>query len=306
MLTSTHRRHFLKSVGLTALAGAELALPRPARALTVPADEPRSGARLFVGCCAYSFSEYLSKGRMSMEDFIRKAVELEVTGVDITAYWLKSTEPAYLAGLRHLAFKNGVPFSGAACGASMVQAEAAKRAQVLEEIKKWVDATDLLGASHLRVFAGKLPQGSTLDQGVSWTVETMKQACDYSSRKGITLGLEDHEGITQTADVCVEIMRRVDSPFAGINLDITNFIPSASQDQYAQIAACVPYATHTHIREQFGDGTTIDLDRVWRIFAQGGYKGYMSAEYEGKEDAMVAVPRVLAKIKALCRKYSAV
>jgi hypothetical protein len=26
----------------------------------------------------------------------------------------------------------------------------------------------------------------------------------------------------------------------------------------------------------------IDLDRVWRSFAQGGYKGYMSAEYEGE------------------------
>ena len=31
---------------------------------------------------------------MTMEDFILKAVELEVVGVDMTAYWLKSKEPA--------------------------------------------------------------------------------------------------------------------------------------------------------------------------------------------------------------------
>jgi hypothetical protein len=30
----------------------------------------------------------------------------------------------------------------------------------------------------------------------------------------------------------------------------------------------------------------------------------MSAEYEGTEDAMVGVPKLIEKIKALCRKYS--
>ena len=48
----------------------------------------------------------------------------------------------------------------------------------------------------------------------------------------------------------------------------------------------------------------IDLDRVWRLFAQGGYKGYMSAEYEGEEDPMTGVPKLLERIKVLCRKYS--
>jgi sugar phosphate isomerase/epimerase len=304
MRSPTPRRRFLKSVGLTALAGAELALPQTMRAHAPLAEDFHSDARLFVGCCAYSFLQYLDNGRMSMEDFIRKGVELGVTGVDMTAYWLKSRDSAYLAGLRHVAFENAVPFSGAACGASMVQADAAKRAQALDEIKQWVDATDRLGASHLRIFAGRLPKGATLEQAVAWTVETMKQACDYSSKKGITLGIEDHDGITQTAEVCLAIMRRVDSPFAGINLDIAHFIPSPSQDPYAQIEACAPYATHTHIHDAFDDGTPIDLDRVWRIFAKAGYKGYMSVEYEGKEDALVGVPKALAKVKALCRKYS--
>ena len=61
------------------------------------------------------------------------------------------------------------------------------------------------------------------------------------------LGVEDHSGVTQHADVCLEIMHRVNSPYGGINLDVTNFIPTATQDVYAQIAACIPYATNTHI-----------------------------------------------------------
>ena len=98
----------------------------------------------------------------------------------------------------------------------------------------------------------------------------------------------------------------MDSPYAGINLDITNFVPSPTADEYAQIAACIPYATHTHIRERFSSsGKPVYLDRVWKLFANGGYKGYMSAEYEGNEDPATAVPKLIAQIRNLCQKYSA-
>jgi hypothetical protein len=40
------------------------------------------------------------------------------------------------------------------------------------------------------------------------------------------------------------------------------------------------------------------------MFARSGYKGYMSVEYEGEEDAMTGVPKLINKIKPLCRKYS--
>jgi L-ribulose-5-phosphate 3-epimerase len=298
------RRGFLQTAGTAVLAGAGLSLSAEPRGNAASAASPPA-SRLFVGCCAYSFRKYLASGRMTMEDFILKGVELGLHGVDITAYWLKSTEAAYLTSLRHFAFKNGMPFSGAACGATMVHVEKSKRDAVLEEIKKWADATETLGAAHLRIFAGELPKGATTQQGIEWTVEVMKPACDYAARKGVTLGVETHEGITQRADAMLEILRRVDSPYAGVNLDITNFLADSDEDQYKQIEACVPYATHTHIRDRFGNSHhPVDLDRVWQIFVRGGYRGYMSAEYEGEEDAMTAVPALVDKIKALCKKYS--
>lgn len=301
------RRGFVLGAGAAVVAGPRLA--RASRSwATSEATEPGSkiAPRLLTGCCAYSYSKLLGSGKMTMEDVIRKAVELGIDGVDMTAYWFKSTDPAYLASLRHLAFKQGVCFSGAAIGASTVQAEAAKRAEVLEEIKKWVDVTESLGASHLRVFAGKLPAGANVQQGIEWTVDTLKSACEYGGKKGVTLGMEDHEGITQNADTCLEIVHRVDSPFFGINLDITNFVPTAKADAYAQIQATVPYATHAHIRDHFVNGEAVDLDRVWRIFAQANYKGFMSAEYEGEEDPSTGVPKLVDKIKVLCKKYSSV
>jgi sugar phosphate isomerase/epimerase len=298
------RREFLGAVGATAtvaVMAASSAAPDAgsAEAGATAATKPR----LFAGCCAYSFSKYLADKRMSMEDFILKAVEMGVQGVDMTTYWFKSTEPAYLAHLRHFAYKNGMPFSGAAISTNMVLPDPAKRAEELAKIKQWVDRTELLGASHLRVFGGEVPAGAREEQAIQWVVEIMKPACEYAASKGVILGIESHGGITSKAANIIEILRRVDSPYAGINLDISNF----PENEYAQIEACVPYATHAHIRDHFTEGHgPIDLDRVWQLFAKGAYKGYMSAEYEGEEDAMTGVPKLIEKIKALCRKYSSV
>lgn len=289
------RRKFLSAAGAAALGARSRAFQLS------PAAGAPGEPRLLAGCCAYSYDKLLSKGQMTMEDFIVKAVGLGVLGVDITTYYLKSSDPTYLVSLRHLAFKNGMPFSGAAIGTEMCQADPAKRAQETQKIKQWVDATEWLGASHLRVFGGELPAGAKEEQGIQWVVETLKPACDYAAAKGITLGLEDHHGITEKASTILEIIRRVDSPYAGINLDISNF----DEDPYAQIEACIPYATHTHIRDAFsGTHQPVDLDRVFRMFARAGYKGYMSAEYEGAEDPLTAVPKLVNKIKDLCRKYS--
>jgi sugar phosphate isomerase/epimerase len=165
-----------------------------------------------------------------------------------------------------------------------------------------VDITEWLGASHLRVFGGELPPGTSRQQGIAWVVEVMKPACDYAGAKGITLGIESHGGITSRAENILEILRRVDSPYGGCNLDITHF----RENGYAQVEMCIPYATHAHIRDHFDSGQPIDFDRIWQMFAKGGYKGYMSAEYEGQEDSLSAVPKLVQKIITMCHKYSSV
>jgi sugar phosphate isomerase/epimerase len=301
MNSTIDRRKFLVSSAALA-TGAGLGDGAQARATEAAAGKM---PRLFSGCCAYSYRKYLQHGPMTMEQFIDKAVELRLDGIDMTGYYFKSTEPEYLGSLRHLAYRKGVAFSGTACGVSMVQADPAKRADTVPEIKKWVDIADALGAPHLRVFAGKLPPEAKLQQSIDWVVDAMRAACEYSGKKGITIGIEDHSGVTQNANVCLEIMHRVNSPYAGINLDITHFVPTATEDGYAQIKACLPYATNTHIRDKFDDGSPIDLDRVWKLFAAAGFKGFMSAEYEGP-DPQTGVPELVEKIRALCKKYSSV
>lgn len=300
------RRQFLKAAGagVLATAGSGLLAAAPADVQSAPAAGPAAkAARFFSGCCAYTYRGEFKRG-LTLEGFIEKAVELRLDAVDMTVYYMKSTDPGYIENLRYVGYKNGVPFSGAACGVSMVVADPAKRAETLVQIKKWIDVTDRLGAPHLRVFAGMLPKGASMSDAIGWVVETMKAASDYAGNKGIMIGLEDHVGVSQSAEVCLEIMHRVNSPYAGINIDISHFAPTDTQDSYAQIAACIPYATNIHIRNTFDDGSLIDMDRVWRMFADAGFKGYMS--YEGEEMNTAGIPAQIAEIQRLCKKYSSV
>lgn len=304
MTKSLLRREFLTAAGAAAVMMPSASTMSGATSAPA-APEPSKQPRLFPGCCAYSYLKYFKAGSMTMEDFIEKAVELQSHSVDITTYWLKSTEPEYLTSLRHLAFRNGMVLSGIAIRTEMCQADAAKRAEEVRKIQQWVDACELLGAPHVRVFGGNIPAGATEKQGIEWIAETWKPACDYAAKKGITLGIETHAGIPVRASTALEILRLVDSPYAGINLDVSNFEAKTDDEMYSDIQTCIPHATHTHIRDFFGaTKRPIDLDRVWRLFAQAGYKGYMSAEYEAEEDPATGVPKLMEKIKTLCRKYS--
>ena len=305
------RRDFLRSAGACVLGGAGAGLLGSPATRDMPQDSHLAGAgipRLLSGCSAYSFRKRLMGGQMTMEDFIRSAVDLRLDGVDMTVYYLKSTEPAYLESLRYLAYKNAVAMIGAACGSRTIQADPAKRADVVNDIKKWVDVAEWLGAPQLRILAGNLPPGVSLADATSWVIETMKAAVEYSGEKGIMLSLENNRGVTQNADTCLEVMHRVDSPYVGITLDITHFVPTPSQDAYAQIAACIPYATNVHILDRSDTGMLIDLERIWKIFAQAGYKGFMSLEYDpkpGAEDiSATEISQMISEIRALCRKYS--
>ena len=75
-----------------------------------------------------------------------------------------------------------------------------------------------------------------------------------------------------------------------------------------QLNQSLPYAANVQfkkdIRVESGKLELADWDRLTKMLAQGGYRGYMALEYEEKEDALVSVPPLLKKLNALARKYS--
>ena len=101
------------------------------------------------------------------------------------------------------------------------------------------------------------------------------------------------------------MVKDADNPWVGINLDTGNF----KRDPYREIEMCVPYAVNSQFKTRisFEDGRSepCDWDRVMKMFARAGYKGYVSLEYSGDEPVKTAVPKYLRRLRDLTRQHSA-
>jgi len=293
------RRRFLTTAGAAVAA----ATVRDGRAQ----QPPPAKARFRTGLVAYSYRQALQAKTMTYEDLIRIAVETGTDGIDLTVYWLPDTSDDYLLPLRRLAYRNRVEIYGIGTRVRLAQPTPALREQELAELRKWLDVAQRVGATHVRVFGGAQPAGATLDQAIAFAAETLKRGAEYAGARGLILGVEDDGGITDFAKDTIEIVRRADSPWAGMNLDTGNFRPPRVYDQ---IDMSIPYAVSTHVKTEMAldDGRTrapSDLERVFKMFAARGFRGYMGLEYEASGDPAAAVPAYLRRLKDLAVRYSA-
>lgn len=286
-----NRRNLLKSI------------PALAAATQLGAQTKYPG-RLRAGLVAYTYRTQLEAKKYSYEDVIRMVADFGLEGLDTTVYWFPDTSNQYLASLRRTAYKNAVSLYSVAARVRLCQATPELRAAEVETAKKWVDVAEKLGASHVRVFGGSVPKGMPEAQAIDLAVETLKRAAEYAGSKGIIIGVEDDGGLTTNAGPTIEIVKKTDSPWAGMNLDTGNF----PKDGYAQTESAIPYAVSTHIKAFVstpdGKKEKADFDRLFGMFAKGGYRGFVSLEYEEK-DAETAVPGLVAEIRKAAAKYSA-
>jgi L-ribulose-5-phosphate 3-epimerase len=296
-----NRRSFLTAAGAAAVAAVA---PAGSAAQAPP---PAGKARFRTGLVAYSYRQALQAGKMTYEDLIRIAVETGTDGIDMTVYWMPGTGDDYVLPLRRFAYKNRVDIYSIGTRVRLAQPTAELRDKELGDLRKWVDVAQKLGATHVRVFGGAIPAGGTLEQAIGFAAETLKRGAEYSGARGIILGVEDDGGITEFAKETIEIVRRADSPWAGMNLDIGNFRPPKV---YEQVEMSIPYAVSTHVKMDLAldDGKNrapFDWDRVFAMFARQGFRGYMGLEYEAADDPAEVVPGHLKRLKELAVKYSA-
>jgi len=239
-----------------------------------------------IGCATYSYREYLADGRMSYEDFVEEIYRLGLDGLELTLYWLPSRSTAYLRKLKRLSLARGLPISCAGISTDFCNPDSRDRKLAVRRAMKGLDIAQELGAPCLRVFAGHVPNGYTASDATAWTVESLKSCISYAEDRGIVIALENHGGITATAGNVVKVIEEVGSPWVRVNLDLGNYREST----YDAIAETVPYAVHIHGKVSVSEGPRLDYEKIKRILETSGYNGFLSIEYEEKEDPKKGVP----------------
>ena len=301
MLNTTRRGFLLRSA---AVAAAPLGLANIARAIE-PIGRTRP-SHLKLSIAAYSYRDFLKgtkdrKPSMDLFAFVDLAADMGLDAVELTSYYFpENVGKAYLHKLKQHAFDLGLDISGTSVGNNFCVAPGPDRDKQLALVRTWVDNAAELDAPVIRIFAGTKGKDQSEAEAVERCIQGIKDSLPYAIEKGVTLALENHGGITATPDQILKLVKAVDSPNFGVNLDTGNF---HGADPYADLAKLAPYAVNVQVKTEISRGSKpkeeADLSRVVGVLRDARYSGYVVLEYEAKEDPMKAIPRHLKTLRSL-------
>ncbi|MGV3483291.1 MAG: sugar phosphate isomerase/epimerase family protein [Planctomycetaceae bacterium] len=279
---------------------------------TASAREPvtRTGpARFRPSLAAYSLREYFSsmKGKpqkakpdgkaIDLFGFIDYCASIGSDAAELTAYFLPAdAEESYLLELKQHAFLNGVTISGTAIGNDFTVNDPSALQQQVEDTIRWIERAAILGAPHLRIFAGTAKQLGQSEEKLKAICDAVAKAAEVAAEHGVFLGIENHGGISSAQ--LLEVMKRVESDWVGINLDTGNFV---SDDPYHDMEVCAPYAVNVQykpfLRTAGGEKAPADIARIASILRSAQYRGFVALEYE-EEKPYERIPELFTKMVA--------
>ena len=257
-----NRRSFLGSIALGV-----------ASASTSIAIEPIARIRpshLKLSIAAYSYRQFLQGQKQSMDlfDFANLAADMGLDAIEPTSYYFPvDAGMDYFYKLQRHAFLLGLDISGTSVGNNFCVPVGPLREKNLQLVRDWVDRAAALQAP---------------------------------VKKGVILALENHGGITATPDQLLKLVKAVDSPWFGVNLDTGNF---HTDDPYRDLAKLVPYAVNVQVKTEISrpgqKKEPADLAKFIEMLRKSRYSGYVVLEYEAPEDPIKAIPEHIKTLRKL-------
>jgi sugar phosphate isomerase/epimerase len=294
--SSLDRRGFLVST----LAGAAAFSQTTASAV-----EPivRTGGHHFkLSMAAYSYRDLLQAKppKLTLIDFIDDCAKFGLDGTELTSYYLpQPPTEKYLRQLKGEAFRRGLDISGTAVGNNFCFPPGTERDQQIASVKRWIEYADMMDAPVIRIFAGTSKPGVTADKSRRLAVEAIEDCCEHAAKYGIFLALENHGGITAEADDVLALVRDVESPWFGVNLDTGNF---HTTDVYGDLEKLAPYSINVQVKASITPaGETkqpTDFKRLAKILQDAGYRGYIVLEFEESGDPRTECRRYIEQMRA--------
>ncbi len=272
--------------------------------LASSAQEPR----FKISLAEWSLNKSLFKKTITNMDFPR--IAKETYGLDAVEYVStffrdKAEDTQYLTQLKNECEKYGVKnllimVDGEG---NLADTSLAARNKAVENHYKWVKAAKFLGCHSIRVNAAGR---GTMGQMQAAAIDGLTKLSTYAADYGINVIVENHGGNSSYGKWLAEIMRSVNKPNCGTLPDLGNFY---EYDRYKGVTELMPYAkgvsAKTHDFDANGNETQIDYEKMMKIIADSGFKGYIDVEYEGtKLNEDEGIKATIALLKRVMEPYN--
>jgi sugar phosphate isomerase/epimerase len=301
---SLDRRTFLAAPVAAGFAGPAIA-QQP-----TPAKRPTR-----IGVSTYSFWQFKNEAFRDLEKCIDLSGEMGFDGVEILHRQMRDESPGYLQKLKQRAFLNGMSLCGFSTHQGFVFPKQEERQKNIDNTIRYIEMAYAMGIPTLRVNTGRwgttksfddlmknrgiepnLP-GYSDEDGFKWVIDSLTACLKAAEKCGVTLGLENHWGLGRTPEGVMKIVNAIKSPWLQVTMDTGNFL----EDPYDKLEMLAPKTCLVQAKTYYGGGLwyslDLDNDRIVKLLRKHNYNGWVSLEFEGKEDPKTGVPKSLAMLR---------
>jgi L-ribulose-5-phosphate 3-epimerase len=310
---NTDRRHFLRQAALAPAAG--LALCGESTAADPPAKAaPRRNP---IGVSTYSFWQFRGE-RLEISACIDKAAAMGFDGVEILHVQMKDESTPAINRLKRQAHGLGLALMGFSTHQGFVYPDENERRTNIQKTLYQIELAARLGIPTMRINTGRWGtiksfdafmakkgiepalDGHSEDEAFGWAIAAIEKLLPRAEECGVVLGLENHWGLGRTAAGVLRIVEAIRSPWLQMTLDTGNFLEDSYPQMEKMASSPVPISL-VQAKTYFGGGRwyALDLDyaRIASILRSRNYRGWISLEFEGNEDAETAVPKSLEMLR---------
>lgn len=309
-----NRRAFIghAGLGLAGLAGTGVrAQGKP----VVEGQTGRQGRGNRIAVSTYSFWRFMPENKLSIEACIQQAAAMGFDGVEVLHKQMAKEDNEALQAIKQCALREGIDLCGFSIHQGFLSPDAQERKKNIDHTLRCIELAYRMGIPCMRVNTGRwntsasfdalmknrgvepcLP-GHTEEEAFGWVIQALKACLPKAKACGVTLALENHWGLCLTPKGLLRIIDEVASPWLQVNMDTGNFL----EDPYERLEQIAPKTIYVHAKTYYGGGLwyTLDLDypRIAAILAKHQYRGYVSLEFEGREDYRTAIPKSLQVLR---------
>jgi L-ribulose-5-phosphate 3-epimerase len=263
----------------------------------------------------YSFWQFKNEDLRDIELCFDLASDMGFDGVEILHKQMQDESNGYLQKLKSKAFRLGLHLCGFSTHQGFLYPDKAIRQKNVEHTIRCIELAYRMGIPVMRVNTGRwetsknfdelmknrgiepVQPGFTDEDGFGWVIDSLGQCLKTAEKCGVILALENHWGLGRTPEGVLRIVNAINSPWLQVLMDTGNFL----EDPYDRLALLAPKTVFAQAKTYYGGGLwyTLDLDyaRIAGILRKQGYKGYISLEFEGKENPRTAVPKSLVMLR---------
>lgn len=332
------RRFFASAAGVAGVAGLPL-IPlaqavsagqtesqgATAQSAATPLDTPPIGPRRThpIILSSYSLWRFTNAEFRDFHTCIDAADRFGFDGVELLLYQIEQNEllsrSKLMAYKRH-ALRVGLPLVGLSTHQGFVTPDRQERQENISRTIGQIEIAYQLGIPVMRVNTGRWGtsgsfdilmanrgiepplKGYTDEDAYPWVIESLEKCLPTAEKCGVVLGLENHWGLGLTPEGILRIVNAIDSPWLQIVTDTGNFL----DDPYERLEKIAPKTIFVQAKTYYGGGQwyTLDLDyhRIAKILQKHDYRGFISLEFEGKEDYATALPKSLELLRTVFQR----